>query len=682
MYLGAGFLVLQGAELLVEVFQLPQVALTSIGVVVVLGLPVALALGWVFDASSEGVERTLPADSEDPSDDRSTAAPKWLPLPILVAFLALLAAGAVAGAAVQWLPVGAPEAGGDQPFSTFAAQLQVELPPGVVLPLDTEHPVLVVSPDGSRLVFVGEEDGRRHLYVRALADSRARMITGTEGASAPFISPEGEWIGFFEGAKLKRVAIAGGAPATPPTVHRGAAWVSGATLVYAPSANGALERGTVSDDRIGAIDEWELVTSPEPPAAWPAAVPGGTHLLFAENAGSSPRDARVAIVSIESGERRVLLNGGMSPRFSRSGHLLFTRGSGLHAVPFDASSREVTGPEQELLVGVMSESNGAAHYSVGGNGVLAYVAGEFSTSAQELVWVGRDGQVVSTLHEGRTYATPRLSPDGTRVALAITEGTNLDIWTLDLVRGPFSRVTSHPGEDFDPVWSPDGSALAFSSEIGEDEGDQGPALAWIREFSGEPEILLRTTGPGSWEFPTSWSPDGLWLAFLARRVDGTTYVGMLPPGDPEGAVPLIDTPHNVRGARFSPDGRWIAAVSDETGRDEVYVRPFEGPGPSIQISTGGGSEPVWSRNWSDTGGELFYRAGNDLMVVDLTGPEPTAERPRRLFTGQFEKTRFGGEGANYDVSADGERFLMVRRTGPRTASAIHVVLDWPAVLLD
>ena len=683
MYIGAGFLVLQGAELLVEVFQLPSIALTTIGVVVVLGLPIAVALGWVFDASSDGAQRTQPADPADSQHDSGAAHPAWLPLPVLLAFAGLLAVGAVTGAAVQWLPASTPAPLDSQPAPPFAARLQVALPPGVVLAMDTDHPVLAVSPDGSLLVFVGDESGRRRLYVRTFTDSQARPITGTEGAGGPFFSPDGAWIGFFDGLMLKKVATAGGVPvsvhaATPTAVNRGAAWISDTTVIYASSANTSLERGLVSDARVGSMGDWEAVAPVDTPAAWPTAVPGGPHVVFTENAGGNSRDARVAIASMESGERRPLVNGGTSPRYSMTGHLLFTRGSTLHAVPFDSTPGEVTGPEQELLAGVMSEPNGAAHYSVGGAGVLAYVAGEAATAEQELVWIGRDGEVEATLHEGRAYMSPRLSPDGTRLAVTITEATNLDVWILDLARGPLSRVTSHPGEDFGPVWSPDGSILAFASEIGEDHGESGPGLAWLRESGERPEQLLRTPGKGRHDFPTSWSPDGRWLAFVAQRPDGTDYLALLPAAEPHEPVPLLETPAVEHSPRFSPDGRWIAYVSDETGREEVYVLPFEQPGRSVQISTDGGREPVWSKD----GQELFYWSGDDFMAAKLgADPDLTADRPHLLFTGRFEKSKLGFQGANYDVSSDGRQFLMVRRKGPTSASVIEIVLNWPAVLL-
>ena len=567
---------------------------------------------------------------------------------------------------------------------TLAAHLQVNLPPGVSLPLDSDYPVLAVSPDGSRLVFVGEEDGRRQLYTRLLTDSESRPIGGTEGAVAPFFSPDGEWIAYLSGSMLFKVAAAGGAPvpihgANGVGVSRGAAWVSETTLVIVGSANAGLATGTISEGRVGGIAEWDSLTTASMPAAWPTLVSGQTDVVFARSPAGDADDTQIAVFSLESGAARSLINRAISPRYSPTGHLLFARGSVLHAIEYDPARGETTGSEQEVKSDVAAGSLGVSHYAVGGGGVLAYVAGKAMSSEFELVWVDRNGEVVGTAHQGRRYSDPRLSPDGGRVALTVTEGPSLDVWMLDLERNTLEPQTRHPGEDFNALWSPDGSSLAISSEIGEDRGEPGPALAWIPELGGAMEQLVFTPEKGALEFPTSWSHDGRSIVVTTHRQGRSADIALFSLDGERKLIPLVETAAAERGARVSPDGAWLAYVSNASGRDEILIQPFPGPGTASQVSTDGGFEPVWSRDSR----ELFYRSGLDVMVVDVApGPELFLSRPQRLFTGRFERALVGGGGANFDVSLDGRRFLMVKRKETVQPTVIHVVLNWPSVLLS
>jgi serine/threonine-protein kinase len=553
------------------------------------------------------------------------------------------------------------------------AQMQIALPPGLHVAVDTQYPTLALSPDGSRLVIVGEAGGIRRLYLRDLASPEVRVIAGTESASAPFFSPQGDWIGFFADRSLKKVAVQGGMPIAVHSawgmgVNRGATWSTDRTVIYAPSPNSGLQRGSVVSDNEQPMEEWVFMTDRTAPYAWPHALPGGDHILFTDYSQGRLAEARVALLYAQRGETRTLINGGTNPRYSPTGHLLFARDGSLYAVRFDPQRAEVTGSERKLLDGLMAEQNGAAQFAVGGGGTLAYLAGGFRANEDELVWVDRQGNTETLLGNGRRFLDPRFSPDGTRLAVTSPTGANFDIWLYDLKRSTFDRLSSHPGEDIQPVWSPNGNHLAMASEIGENL-----ALAWMPDLNAP----LQQLTSGALEFPSSWSPDGRWLVYATREDNVKSDIWVLPMDKSKDPAPLLQSPAKETAGMVSPDGRWIAYVSDFSGRDEVYIQSFPEPGERIPISNLGGIEPAWRRD----GRELFYREGDRLMVVDLGGgPGITPRTPEVLFEGRFRKTLYGSEAANYDVSPDGSRFVMVRQKNLVTPTVIHVVLNWPEAL--
>ena len=584
---------------------------------------------------------------------------------IAIAFAALLSWGLSRGRGVPAAP----------------AHLVVELPPGVILPMNTEHPVLALSPDGTQLVFVGEERGTRRLYMRDIADPAVRPIAGTDGAVDPFFSPDGTWIAFFSGGMIKKIAAAGGAPldvhaATRGTVNRGATWTTGDRLIYAASPNSGLSVGSAVGQQAPGVGDWAYVTQEvNAPYAWPSALPGGERILFTDAVGDTPDDSRVSVLSLGDKTVQPLVNGGTSARYSASsGHLLFARAGSLYAVTFDATRARINGTESKLLDGVVVEPNGAAQFAVSTTGTLAYAAGPRMTREHELVWVDRMGSAVTIRDERREYAFPRLSPDGTRLAVTSPMGSNYDVWIATLPRGPLQRITTASGEDFEPVWHPSGTRIAISSERVDDEG---PGLAWTNGADFRLEFLLRTPGIGNWEFPTSWSPDGKWLAFTRDRAGSASDVEMLPTSGARTSVPFATSPASEFGAMFAPRHPLVAYVSDVSGREEVYVRPFPDSGGPTQISTNGGIEPAWSRD----GRELFYREGNALKSVRIasTGAFERAT-PTTVFEGRYELAPYGGRSPNYDVSLDGQLFLMVRRKNLPQLTTIHVVLNWPDAL--
>ena len=403
------------------------------------------------------------------------------------------------------------------------------------------------------------------------------MIAGTEEAASPFFSPDGQWIGFLADDSIKKVSVEGGVPVAihrspGPAVNSGNTWGVGDTVIISGSANEGLSRASLAGDSMRPYNEWKHITDAGSATAWPHALPDGNYVTYVDTNQGSPNEAAVAALELQTLETKTLFRGATNPRYSSTGHLLFARGGSLYAVAFDSKKAKVTGVEQKLLDGVMTAKNGTAQFTVGGGGTLAYAIGDAGVGDDELIWVDRQGRT-ETILDASHLSEPRLSPDGTRLLVTSRTGANIDIWLFDLERSTFTRLTSDPGEDLGAVWSPDGTRLALASEI--EDAAAGPRLAWMPSMNATPEVLVEST-VGDWEFVSSWSPDGHWLAYTAVR--GASQRGIwLFPIEREGAaepVPFVDSPANEADGAFSPDGQWIAYVSDVSGRDEVYVRSF------------------------------------------------------------------------------------------------------------
>jgi serine/threonine-protein kinase len=351
------------------------------------------------------------------------------------------------------------------------------------------------------------------------------------------------------------------------------------------------------------------------------------------------------------------------------------------AVPFDPQRLTATGAAVPVVEGVLqSPVSGAAQYSFSATGSLVYVSGGVQGTQSTLVWVGRNGAEQPLPAPAHAYTSPRLSPDGRRVAVGITESES-HIWLYDLSQETLTRLTFEGNLNNRPVWTPDGKRIAFESN------KEGPLnLFWqLADGSGG---LERLTTSADTQTPNSWSPDGQLLAFLEVTPTTGLDIWVLRMGDPSagsGQVPstssgqvrktqpFLRTPFNEGAPRFSPDGRWLAYISDESGHIEIYVQPYPGPGGKWQISTEGGTEPVWNPN----GRELFYRSGDKMMAVDIaTQPSFAAGKPRVLSEGRYQASPLTA--SNYDVSSDGQRFLMVKRSESAGAAPtqINVVLNW------
>jgi eukaryotic-like serine/threonine-protein kinase len=517
---------------------------------------------------------------------------------------------------------------------------------------------LTLSPDGTQLVYSARQRGIQQLYLRPLAALEATPIRGTEGALQPFFSPDGRWVGFFADGKLKKVSVSGGEASSLCDAGdpRGASWGSLGTIAFAPARNSALQQ--VSDAG-GTPQPLTEFGERENSHRWPEFLPGGDAMLFAAlYSGGNWNNARISMRSVGTGVRRDLIQGGTNPRYARSGHLVYAQGGNLMAVPFDAEKLAVMGAAVPVVEGVLQSTfSGAAQYSFSDTGTLVYVT-ESIQAQRRLVWVSRGGAEEPVAAPARAYYRgPRLSPDGRKVAVAI-EGQETEVWLYDLSRGTLSRLTFQGSTNYEPIWTPDGKRVVFHSTAGVE------GLFWqSADGSGGLERLNKFGG-----LPYSWSPDGKLLAF-----NNGAIIWMLRLADHK-AAPLRETTFKEGAAQFSPDGRWLAYVSNESGRFEVYVQPYPGPGGKWQISAEGGTEPLWNPN----GRELFYRSGDKMMATEIaTHPRFSASKPNVLFAGQFQPSPSPVPTANYDVSPDGRRFLMLKSDEPEgAATQINVVLNW------
>jgi hypothetical protein len=442
-------------------------------------------------------------------------------------------------------------------------------------------------------------------------------------------------------------------------------------IAYTPNAVSTLQQ---VPDEGGASQPLTSLEKGDVVHRWPEFLPGGKSMFLVAGLGAiNFSNAQIAVQTVGTGQRRNLIQGATQPRYALSGHLVYAQGGSLMAVPFEPQRLEVTGAAVPMVDGVRQSSlSGAAQYSLSGTGSLAYVSGRIQSAESRLVWVSRNGAEQPLAAPARTYMFPRLSPDGRRLATNISE-QETQIWLYDLSRETLTRFTFEGSTNNAPVWTPDGKRIAFQSN------KEGPLnLFWqLADGSGG---LERLSTSEHLQGPYSWSPDGQLLAFIEVNPTTQRDIWVLRMGDLSAgsgqvrkAQPFLRTPFNETEPHFSPDGRWLAYISDESGRFEIYVQPYPGPGGKWQISTEGGTEPVWNPN----GRELFYRSGDKMMAVDIAmEPGFTAGKPRMLFEGRYELARVPI--ANYDVSLDGQRFLMVKPSEQAQAAPtqINVVLNW------
>lgn len=571
-------------------------------------------------------------------------------LPRLVPLIAVaVAAAAIAFAAAIYSRPGAPA----------PEVVRFTIQPGTGQPASVlQLSGVAISPDGRRVAYLAAVNGVRKLFLRELRDADPIIVSASDGAFQPFFSPDGQWIAFFAGAKLKRAPVSGGQPeiVCDASSPRGGAWGPDDSIVFTPGPDKPLMRVPAAGGEAQAITR---LVDKEGSHRWPQFLPGGDAILYSAGPPGSVTfwdEAKVVAQSLKTGFRTELAPRGTAPRYA-NGHVLFVQASRLMARPLDLVRLVATGPSITISEQVMQMGSGQSLYDVAANGTLVAVPGS-GIPQGTLVLMDRQGQVDSLGIAVPIQTEARVSPDGTRIAYTAAS-PEAEVWVYDIARKTSARITNGGGNVW-PVWSPDSSRITFSSFR---TGNLAPYLK-AADGSGAEEQLADRGGA------VSWHPDFKTLALFYTSPLNNLWLLERGSKQPVAFAAPLDTD-----PAFAPDGKSLAWVSAESGRNEVYVRAFPGPGPKQKISTDGGREPVWARN----GRELFYRRGADVMVADVRLGPPLQIGPPRLLI-RATTMMAAGNRANYDVTPDGQRFVMVQAETAPTPQDLDVTLNWGAVL--
>ena len=512
---------------------------------------------------------------------------------------------------------------------------------------------IAISPDGTRVVYTATGGNPYQLYVRSVDALTATPLQGLSAPYGPFISPDGAWVGYFDlpiggGLTLLKVSILGGPPVTICGLESGplgATWAEDNTIIFGSIAPSGLWRVSANGG------DPEELTTPDAGVnhAWPHVLPGGRAVLFTILTGEAVDQAQIALLNLETGEQRVLVSGGSASRYAATGHIVYGISGTLRAVGFDLDLLEVTNPNPvPVLNGVVTKANGAANFDLARDGSLVYMAGLSGAGAGRVaVWVDHQGNSQLLSLPERLHFGPRLSPDGSRLAVQIADSENFDVWVSELARGTLSRLTSNPEFDGSPLWTPDGERVVFQSER---DGSLG--LYWVAaDGTGEAERLL-TIDDARLLRPYAWSADGSTLVFEYATTETGRNIGVLSlEGEPTWE-PLLDTMADEYSPAISPDGGWIAYSSDETGRPQVYAQRFPELGRKVSISVGLGRHPLWSPD----GRTVFHSSLEGMMAVPV---EPSSS----LQVGSVDLLFQGyvvGDFRQFDLSSDGQQFLVLR----------------------
>jgi Tol biopolymer transport system component len=533
---------------------------------------------------------------------------------------------------------------------------------------------VALSPDGRTLAMVAYSAQANNyvLWAQEVGGRQANALEGTQGASYPFWSPDGKFIGFFADGKLKKVDMAGGRPQSLCNTPngRGGTWNRDGVIVFSPDALAGLFR--VSSQGGSPVEMTKPDTSRfETSHRWPVFLPDGKHFLYlAANFTGRQENNAIFLGSLDSPERKLLVNTSANAAFAEPGYLVYVRDKTLVAQSFDPRSYVLSGEPHSLSEEVLYFPGvDRAVYSISGGSVLVWQTGK-GASLSQLTWFDRGGKAVGTVGVPGTYNNVRLAPDGRRVAEDQTDadGRNIDIWVHEPARNVATRLTFDPGLDQAAVWSPDGKQILFGSNrnlLG-----FGFSL-YMKSADGSGfEREVAGLGTNQQSHPWDWSRDGKYV--LMRKGMELWYFSWAD----RAVKPLLQAKWTVRNAQFSPDGRWMAYASDETGNMEIYMAPFPSGTGKWQVSSSGGQEPRWRQD----GKELFYLSPDGkMMAVDVkTGMSFEAGAPKALFQTHRRQPVSAQDVFSYDLSGDGQRFLVITKVDEGKTAPLAVMLNWAA----
>jgi serine/threonine-protein kinase len=550
------------------------------------------------------------------------------------------------------------------PDRLSVARLTLSLPSGDTIGLT--WPAVALSSEGRLLAYTAGRAMRPpQLFVRLIDSLDVTLVAGSEGAKSPFFSPDGRWIGFFAQGKLKKVLATGGGLQTlcDAASAFGGTWGADGSIYFAPFNTSGIWQVPDSGGSPREVTRLDR-TQGEVTHRWPQISPDGKVLFFTVWTGPGWDEKHLEAHIVDGGERRLLVRGASTGRYVSTGHLLYARNEELFVVPFDLAQVKVTGPPVTLIdrASEQADAGEGAQVTVSDNGTLSYIRSDSQASDRRMVWVRAGGNVQPLNAPRGAYIDPAISPNGGSVAVSI-QGPTQNIWIYDLSRSTLTILPS-PGSSQAPAWTPDSRRLVYRATRG---GYRN--IFWrAADGSGNEE---RLTTSDALQAPSTVSRDGMSLFFDEVSAETGRDMWMMRLDDGRRPQTVLKTGSNEWSARLSPDGRWLAYVSDVSGRNEIYVRPYPTPGGQFPISTDGGSEPIWSRD----GRELFYRNGDKMMAVAIAiGSTPTPGAAHLVFEGHYQVTDAGVAG--YDVSSD-RRFLMIESTTPQQpVTHITVVLNW------
>jgi len=520
---------------------------------------------------------------------------------------------------------------------------------------------VAMAPDGRSIVYVATRGTTTQLLLRTLDSAAAFPLQNTSGAISPFFSPDGQWVAFFAEGKLKKLSIRGGAPAIVCDAADGfgGSWSTSGTIVFAPATGAALQRVSADGGTPARATDLDA-TRGEFSHRWPEFLPDGDTIVFTVGTVGEWDEAEIVAQSLSTGKRTAVLKGGTNPRFTAAGQLAYAHGGAVWIAGFDPRGLVLTGEPVRAFEDVTATVDGATQFAVSRSGEAVYQPA-VSTSARRLVVVdGRDRTPLAA--PAHAYVTPRLSPDGRRVMLGVADNAE-HLWSYDLTAGTLAQLTFEAANRA-PVWHPDGRRIAFAS-------NRNGALNLFAAPANADGPTERLATSESLQMPGSWSPDGEHLVFMEQHPSTGRDIWLLRRGGER--VALVNTPADESAPRFSPDGRWIAYVSNESGQAEVYVRSAATSAGARKLSAGGGTEPVWRRD----GGALYYRSGGRLIAVSMSGGATLAGPGRVVFEGQSEPGTF--DAAGYDTMTGIDRFLMITSVSAGSApSELRIILNWGA----